>query len=161
MIHSTSANFFPCTRHGKTSLGKVNILVPIAATSTISALSSFEELDFGRMCYLIRPHSPCMWFLFRLPSTGLGSVQATQAGLLQCMDHSKPLPHQVRDFSHRDLFVAPFGTLNFMSYIHLSRRTQTLWMNRVLWARTFSCRLESLPQVINLKQGVAMCEMKG
>jgi hypothetical protein len=41
--------------YSKTSLGKVNILVPIAATSAISVLSSFEVLDFGSMWYLIRP----------------------------------------------------------------------------------------------------------
>jgi hypothetical protein len=38
----------------ESSLGKVNILLSIAATSTISALSLFRALDFGSMCYLIR-----------------------------------------------------------------------------------------------------------
>ena len=46
--------------YSRTSLGKVNILVSIAATSTILALSFFKLLDFGMMCYLIRPHSLSM-----------------------------------------------------------------------------------------------------
>jgi len=41
--------------YSRISLGKVNILVPIAATSTISVRSSFKALDFGSMWYLIRP----------------------------------------------------------------------------------------------------------
>jgi hypothetical protein len=38
----------------ESSLGKVNILLSIAATSTISVLSLCGVLDFGSMCYLIR-----------------------------------------------------------------------------------------------------------
>ncbi|MDZ7608042.1 MAG: hypothetical protein U5K79_21250 [Cyclobacteriaceae bacterium] len=49
--------------YSKISLGKMNILVSIAATSTILVRSSFEGLDFGsipqqvrdRLWYLIRP----------------------------------------------------------------------------------------------------------
>jgi len=41
--------------YSKISLGKVNIPVPIAATSTTSVRSFFKALDFGSMWYLIRP----------------------------------------------------------------------------------------------------------
>jgi len=52
-----SDDFSWYVKYQKTSLGKVNTLVPIPATSTILALTSYKVLDFGMMWYLIRPHS--------------------------------------------------------------------------------------------------------
>jgi len=51
----TSADFLAHRKriYSKTSLGKVNILVPIAATSTISVLSPFK--GFGLRQHVV-PH---------------------------------------------------------------------------------------------------------
>ena len=86
----TSADFFPCTRHRKISLGKVNIPVSKPAISTISVLSPFRAWDFGMMCYLIRPNSLCIWFLFVSSDTAVWLICPSG---LQCMDHPKPPCH--------------------------------------------------------------------
>ncbi|WP_221420397.1 hypothetical protein, partial [Fulvivirga sp. M361] len=64
------------------------------------------------------------------------SVQTPQSGLLQCVDHSKPPCAYATASATRvplasllgttpaSTGLSPFGTLNFMSYIHHSRHTQ-------------------------------------
>jgi len=58
------------------SLGKVNILLSIPATSTISVLSHDGALDFGSMSYLIRRRpSPNSLSMQLLSPMELSSVQ--------------------------------------------------------------------------------------
>ncbi|MDF9799235.1 hypothetical protein OKW21_004498 [Catalinimonas alkaloidigena] len=59
----------------------MNILMSIAATSTILVLSSYEVLDFSMMCYLIRPNSLLMWFMFFSTDTAVWLTSVH--GLLQ------------------------------------------------------------------------------
>ncbi len=119
----------------ETSLGKMNILVPIAATSTISVRSLFDNsnraLDFGSMWYLIRPYSLCMWFLFVSTDTAvwLTCLAGRQASVLTSQLTTLPLT-SLRDTTPPRTGLSPFGTLNFMSYIHHSRRTQGLRKHR-------------------------------
>src|SRR5690606_3605508 len=104
----TSADFLAHRRrvYSKISLGKMNILVPIAATSTI--LVPFliaQALDFGSMCYLILPHSLSMWFLFVSTDTAvwLTSVQTSRLTTL-------PLAW-LRDVTPALKGLSPVGTL--------------------------------------------------
>ena len=118
--------------YSKASLGKANILVSNPAISTTSVLL-FRDLDFSMMCYLIRPNSLCIWFLFSLPSTWLGVSSDTAVwltsmlGSLQTTLSLTLLPGTTPALTG----LSPFGTLNFMSYIHHSRHTHMLWMNGV------------------------------
>ena len=82
-----------------------------------------RALDFGSMWYLIPPHSLCMWFLFVSTDTAvwLTSVLTSQLTTLPLAWLPGTTP-ALTGFS-------PFGTLNFMSYIHHSRHTQCIKNN--------------------------------
>lgn len=115
------------------SLGKVNILVSIPAESTISALSLInviKTLDFGSMWYLIRPNSLCIQFLFVSTDTVVWLTSVPESPLT-----TLPLTW-LRVTTPVLTGLSPFGTLEFMSYIHHSRRTQGVCRSCRLTAAT-------------------------
>ncbi len=118
----TSADFLAHRNrvYSKISLGRVNILAPNPAISTILVLSLFRALDFGMMCYLIRPHSLCIWFLFVSSGTAVWLTSVHES-----LQTTLPLALlRVTTPAHRGL--PPVGTVNFLTYIHHSRHTQWL-----------------------------------
>ena len=75
-----------CSRHPETSLGKVNILVPIPAISTTSVLPPLRKVGTSVCCatssdLVASVYGSCT------------SVQTPQSGLLHCMPHGKPACH--------------------------------------------------------------------
>ena len=81
---------------------------------------------------LIRPDSLFMWFLFSLPSTRLG-VSTVTAGWLTSVHGSLQTTLPLASLPGTTLAhtgLSPFGTLNFMSYIHHSRHTHCMSVMR-------------------------------
>src|SRR5690606_23187804 len=75
-----------CSRHPETSLGKMNILVPIPAISTTLVFPAFREVWTSVCCgtssdLVASVYGSC------------SSVQTPQSGLLHCMPHGKPACH--------------------------------------------------------------------
>src|SRR5690554_2692652 len=72
------------------------------------------------MCYLIRPHSLSMWFMFFSTDTAvwLTSLHASR-------QTSLPLAW-LRDVTPALKGLSPVGTVNFLTYIHHSRHTHHL-----------------------------------
>ena len=127
----------------------MNILVSIAATSTISvlSLSLLKRKGFWTSVWCGTSSD----LIASLCGSCL-SVQTPQSGLLQCMGHPKPPchllsfrarpaptnrgPQCLRDFPPEQIHSgrSPFGTLNFMSYIHHSRHTHHAKLNALYLA---------------------------
>ncbi len=136
----TSADFLAHRKriYSKTSLGKANILVSMPATSTISVQSPFRALDFGSMWYLIRPNSLSVR-QYRHRSLAYFSPNFTVSNDFV---HANKVPLTWLPGTTPALTgLSPFGTLNFMNYIHHSRRTHCIKIIAVLVLKSESVSL--------------------
>jgi len=86
------------------SLGKINTLQLISTESTISVILENQGLGLrkdpdvrDRLCLLIQPHS--------LIFSSCSLEPIAQSGLLQCIPHDKPPPHQVRGRLYHLLYL--------------------------------------------------------
>ena len=75
-----------CSLHPETSLGKMNILVSIAAISTTSVLPPLWKVGTSVCCVTSSD-------LIASVYGSCSSVQTPQYGLLHCMPHGKPACH--------------------------------------------------------------------
>ena len=118
-----------CSRHPETSLGKVNILVPIPAISTISVLPSFQKAWISACC---GTSSDLIASVYGFPGRP-GYRHRSLAYFTACLTANQPCKNRTGYATcfasgryPRTQGLSPVGTVNFLTYIHHSRHAQHL-----------------------------------